>query len=155
MTAAVVIILVRAHIMIDDKQTSVYQVLLKMIIHHFHFMGILMSVEYYWPNELLKFQGTYTYFSGISQEIFSFDCFLQSGTEDMDETSQVQTLKLIFFAASPLMILLSSTVLWTVIAAFKRQFHELKTKIIASTLVVFFIMHPSIARVFFSYFNCL
>ena len=73
----------------------------------------------------------------------------------MDETSRVQTLKLIFFAASPLMILIGSTVFWTVNAALKRQFHELKTKIIASTLVVFFIMHPSIARIFFSYFNCL
>jgi len=66
LTGLVVVLLVRAHLMVEEKQGSVYQVLLKVLIHHFHFMGILMSVEYYWPTQLMSFQGAYNYFSGIS-----------------------------------------------------------------------------------------
>jgi hypothetical protein len=52
-------------------------------------------------------------------------------------------------------LLLASTIIWGIIGIIKRQFHELKTQIYASTLVVFFILHPSIARVYFSQFNCI
>ena len=66
LTGLVIVLLVRAHLFAEEKQGSVYQVLLKLLMHHFHFMGILMSVEYYWPQELVSFQGAYNYFSGIS-----------------------------------------------------------------------------------------
>jgi hypothetical protein len=55
LTGLIVVLLVRGHLMVEEKQGSVYQVLLKLLIHHLHFMGILMSVEYYWPPQLISF----------------------------------------------------------------------------------------------------
>lgn len=37
----------------------------------------------------------------------------------------------------------------------KRNFADYKVKVISSTLVLFYLMHPSIARVYFMPFNCI
>lgn len=70
------LVLVRANLNVDDKSSPAYSVYLKIIISHFQILGIIMYIEYGWPKELQKLQDGYAYFSGISQEIFSYDCFL-------------------------------------------------------------------------------
>ncbi len=42
----IVVIIVRAHILFDDKQMSIYDVLLKIIVSHFQILGIIMSIQY-------------------------------------------------------------------------------------------------------------
>jgi len=65
-TLLIVFIIVRAHLYFNDKHTSIYEVLLKLIVSHFHILGIIMSIEYSWPLELKRLQNGYAYFSGIS-----------------------------------------------------------------------------------------
>jgi hypothetical protein len=69
-------ILVRVNLLSDTKSSSTYFVLLKIMVSHFQILGIIMNIEYYWPGELQSLQDGFAYFSGISQQVFSFDCFL-------------------------------------------------------------------------------
>jgi hypothetical protein len=64
------------------------------------------------------------------------------------------SLKLIFFGILPIIMLAGSAIFWGVLAIAKKNFYDYKIKVVSSTLVIFFIMHPSIARVYFSFLDC-
>jgi nitrate reductase NapE component len=153
-TLLIVFIIVRAHLYFNDKHTSIYEVLLKLIVSHFHILGIIMSIEYSWPLELKRLQNGYAYFSGISQEIFSFDCFLQqifgsASLDTLDDSSRIYSFKLIIFALAPIIVLALCGVFWFLLSLVRRDFSDFKIKTISATLVIFFIIHPSIARIYF------
>jgi hypothetical protein len=103
---------------------------------------------------LKRLQNGYAYFSGISQEIFSFDCFLQqmfgsASLDTQDDSSRIYSFKLIIFALAPIIVLVICGVFWFLLSLVRRDFSDFKIKTLSATLVIFFIIHPSIARIYF------
>ena len=79
-----------------------------------------------------------------------------AGFGDGDQTSKLLNVKLIFFAVAPILILILVSAFWGLVGLIKkRQFNDFKMNTISSTLVIFFIVHPSIARIYFETFNCI
>jgi hypothetical protein len=48
-----------------------------------------MNIEYDWPEALQRLQNGYAFFSGISQQIFSYDCLLQGSGYSMEIDSSL------------------------------------------------------------------
>lgn len=44
---------------------------------------------------------------------------------------------------------------WGLVGMLRKNFYDFKVKTIATTIVIFFIIHPSISRVYFQTFNCI
>jgi prolipoprotein diacylglyceryltransferase len=61
----------------------------------------------------------------------------------------------VFFAALPLIFLGIVSAMWAIIALIKRNFYDYKVKTVSTTIVIFCLMHPSIARIYFVLFNCI
>lgn len=72
-----------------------------------------------------------------------------------DENGKIFTAKLIFFALTPLIIAAIVALIWAIVSFIKKNFADYKAKTISTTLVIFLLIHPSIARIYFTTFNCI
>jgi hypothetical protein len=64
--------------------------------------------------------------------------------------------KLIMYALQPVIFLLLCIVFWSTVAKIKKySIEEYRVKLISTMIVILFLVHPDIATIMFSSFNCL
>lgn len=93
--------------------------------------------------------------SSSTDEIFSFDCFLQQNDANANNSDKVYTQKLILFAILPLILAIASIGVWMLARLIKGRIRKLKDKIISTMVVLLFLVHPTIAKILFQAFNCI
>ena len=59
------------------------------------------------------------------------------------------------FAFAPIIVLFLCGIFQLLLSLVKRNFADFKTKTLSATIVIFFVIHPSIARIYFQAFTCL
>jgi hypothetical protein len=64
--------------------------------------------------------------------------------------------KLILYGLEPVLVLIVVTVFWGIVAIVKKlHLIEFRAKLVSTLIVVLFVIHPDIAKVMFSTFNCM
>lgn len=74
----------------------------------------------------------------------------QAGPREM----RIYFMKLIMMSGVPLLVALIATTFWSIVLKRSRQFHLLETKLIATMVIVFFLVHPKITQAMIQMFNC-
>jgi predicted outer membrane repeat protein len=131
------------------KHKSLHSVYLKVLMNYLQLVMLMGSFNLSWPTmtkELLNVQDSA---GSFSEHLFSTDC-LES---DFDENEAFYT-KLVLLSATPIIFFTISSLCWLLIAAIKRSVSVLKNELIASGIILFFLLHPSVMRVMFGAFNC-
>jgi uncharacterized membrane protein YciS (DUF1049 family) len=75
--------------------------------------------------------------------------FGSASVETQDDSSRIYSFKLIIFALGPIIVLVICAVFWLLLSLVKRDLSDFKIKTVSATLVIFFVIHPSIARIYF------
>lgn len=146
------VIIIKTSISSARKPRSQYSIFIKILLNYFQLVMLTASFSLQWPSymkELFRVQETA---GNVTDQVFSIDCFLDSKQED----SQASTVRLKVLAISflPVIIFVGSLVIWLPVAILKRQRAILKNEMVATIVISFFLVHPSIVKFMFNFLNC-
>lgn len=132
------------------KVSSQFSIYLKIFVNYLQLVSVTASFDLDWPVNISQLLDSQKSAGNISEEIFSLECF-QSGEENKQEAF---FMKLIVVSCIPILILMSSTLIWTLLALCYSRWTYLKYQMVNSLAVAFFMMHPNIFHVAMNYLNC-
>ena len=155
LAVGIVMFLVRSTLTSADKVQPVYSVYLKIIANHFQIISTISNIDFSWPSDIEKLQSASSSMSGISDQIFSFDCFLTGASLTSSEGLRPYYVKLIFFALLPILLGIASVLFWFLYSWIRGSMFQMKDSFISTLVVLLFLVHPNIAKFMFSFFNCM
>lgn len=121
---------------------------LKIFMNYLQMVVVAASLNMNWPAFVSMFLNGQDTAGSVTEQLFSFDCILQK----MDVNSVFYT-KMEGNAVLPAVLLLFAGVVWSFISLCLR-ITQIFPKIIASLVMIVFILHPSLTKEMFSMFSC-
>jgi len=113
-------------------------------------LAMLMgSFNLSWPTLMKEMLSVQDSAGSFSEYMFTTDCLVK----DFDENKAFY-MKLVLMSCAPIVFFAISSVCWLLVAVCKKSVSVLKNELIASGIMLFFLLHPSVMRVMFSAFNC-
>ncbi|OMJ77444.1 hypothetical protein SteCoe_22963 [Stentor coeruleus] len=144
--------LVYINISMADKPASNYTILIKILLNYIQIIGVVASLNLDWPDfalEYLKIQETA---GSLSQQSFSFDCFV---ADKYNRTNnQVYFDKIILYLLMPVFIIIVCLFLWSIVALIKLDAKYIKNHFVGSVVIIVFLLHTIIIRVSLAPFSC-
>ena len=134
------------------RARSHLSIYIKIFLNYLQLVMITATFSLDWPEQVKTLLEAQQTAGSAADQIFSIDCFLSTSKED-DQANAVR-LKLLFLAFLPPFILLFCLVIWLPVAICQRKPSYLKNEMVASSVVCFFLVHPSLVRYQFGYLNC-
>lgn len=131
------------------KPKSLSAVYLKLFMNYLQLAMLMGSFNLSWPTltkEMLNIQDSA---GSFSEHLFTTDCL----TSDFDENEAFFT-KLVLLSAAPIFFFLVSSLSCLAVAATRKSVSVLRNELVASGIILFFLLHPSVMRVMFGAFNC-
>jgi hypothetical protein len=116
-----------------------------------------------WPPQLTSFFSSSGVVSSSSSAIVSFDCWMDTrNASSIDRYDfyadpkdfRVVYQKMLIIAGLPILVVIISVAVWSVILKIQNQMHQLETKVIATIVILSFLVHPSITETMVDMFNC-
>ena len=102
---------------------------------------LVSSFDLDWPSEVEQFLNSSQSVADTPQEFFSFDCFIQTS---IGRPIKRYFLYLISYFSLPLLAALLISAFWHL--KIRHDFNRRMRRIIASLLICFFLLHPSVTR---------
>ena len=165
-----IVILIRSTLSGALQRKNIQSVYIKLMMNHLQLIILASSFDFDWPSRVLKLFETTEPVAKVSQQIISFDCFLDQRSEDSSSSSnscesntssndgnliRVYYQKMIIFAWLPLLLGLGSFIFWSFYFCRKGRAARTKktSRIMATLIILFFLVHPTIVEVMFSNFK--
>jgi len=148
----VIAFVIKMSLISAHKARSHYSVYLKIFVNYIQLVTVTATFELSWPSYALQLFNIQEQAGNISEQIFSFDCFRDSG--ETDNQRQVVFLKVVIVSLVPLLIVAVSFCFWTLVCCCRSSWYYLKYELVNSLVVMFFMVHPSIIKLMFDFFNC-
>ena len=160
MIAAIIVIVIIIKSTLDGAlvKKNLQSIYIKILMNHLQLILLSASFDFDWPDNVNEFYDTTRPASQVSSQILSFDCFIDQRSESSDssESSDLYFKKMIMYAFLPLGIMLASLTFWSAFYLCKTSSDKSKIKgrIIATIIILLFLIHPSIVQFMFNSFNC-
>jgi hypothetical protein len=125
-------------------------------MNHLQLVALTASFNFEWPESVVRLFDSAKPAAEISRHIISFDCFLDTRRENNDENAiRIYYQKMIMLAILPLFLGICSLIFWSIYYCNKanRPKSERFGRIIATLIILFFLVHPSIVGYMFSNFE--
>ena len=151
-----IVLTVRSTLASALERKNIQSVLIKLLMNHLQLIVLTASFDFQWPSKVTGLFETSGAAAEVSEHIFSFDCFLdkRSDSED-DNLIRLYYQKMIMYALYPLLMALVSAIFWKLYFCWKKNGskQELKARILGTTIILFFSIHPSIVTYMFYNFR--
>jgi len=124
---------------------------------------VTASFDFGWPEKVENLFDVYWPVRKVTQLKFSVDCLFDSRSnetssivESYTETGAMNVfyLKLITVAMLPILVFFICSGIWLGIGIIRKSQVDTESRIVASLVIVLFLLHGSIAVYMFSIFNC-
>jgi hypothetical protein len=138
------------------QRKNVQSIYIKILLNHLQLLTLTASFDFDWPSNVTSIFDTSEPVSQISQQILSFDCFLdQRGDSEDSNTIRLFYQKMIMYALLPLILVAGSLCFWYLLFFINKKSDKEKRpgRIIATTIILFFLIHPTLVRYMFSNFK--
>jgi hypothetical protein len=99
--------------------------------------------------QLVKTQQT---IGNVTDQVFSIDCFFDNSSPD-DQASAVRS-KIVLLSFLPLLMSLLGAAFWLPYALITRQWNKLRNELVTTSVVFFFLIHPSLVKFMFAFLDC-
>ena len=133
------------------KPQSLIATYIKIFTNYLQMVVVSTSLSLNWPNFAKTFLNSQEMAGGLAEQLFSFECLL----EDVGvSTRDMYYVTLQIFAALPAVLVLLAMVVWVVLRGCKKV-EQMGRKMVASAVIILFILHPSLTRSMFSLFACM
>jgi hypothetical protein len=136
------------------KPKSLKSIYMKILINHFQLVSISASFNLDWPRLVLNVLQGQENIGVVTDQILSIDCLLSGYTND-NHTEYVYYTKLIIAVFLPIVIIIACTIIWGIVSCYKYSTKYLKQELVASIIILLFLVHSSIVQSMFSTFNCM
>ena len=164
------VILIKSTLAGALQRKNIQSVYIKLMMNHLQLIILASSFNFDWPSRVLKLFETTEPVAKVSQQIISFDCFLDQRS-DSDTTNsnscegnattndgnliRIYYQKMIIFALLPLLLALGSFIFWSLYFCRKSRAARTKktSRIMATLIILFFLVHPTIVENMFSNFK--
>ena len=159
-----IIIMIRSTLAGALQRKNVQSVYIKLLMNHLQLIILTASFNFDWPQSVVEIFETSEPVAQVATHILSFDCFLDQRSEDSDTSSDSESnlirlyyQKMIMYTVMPMVIALCSFSFWNLYYCNKGRIGKLKkpSRIMATLIILFFLVHPSIVQYMFSNFNCI
>ena len=130
------------------KPKSVLSIYFKIFTNYVQLVYLTTQFNLEWPDYVLDFFEIQKNTATASEQIFSVDCYVEA------ESSGSYFTKLVVIALLPLIVAIISGCFWGGVAYFKGKVSVLKNELVATMIILFFLIHPTVTRFMFSVFSC-
>lgn len=128
------------------SQLSIY---MKVLMNYLQLVIACTSVNLNYPRELLDLSLAQRRVGNVDNQIFAIDCFF----DDPDSIASIQK-KLIVIAVAPVLVAVLAIFMWGNVKIIRSKTTKVFCKSVASVIILFFLLHPTITRYSFSQFDC-
>jgi hypothetical protein len=138
----------------DNSVYAAFIGLTKLIINHCTVTAAITNIEYHWSapvSATVAVQGKVVTFLS---KFVDFNCFLNGGME-LGEPGEAVYRNLIFTCLAPVTALAWFAFLYTLMGLVRGSFSALRTQLVSTALVVFWLFHADICHVVFASFACI
>ncbi|CAG9309797.1 unnamed protein product [Blepharisma stoltei] len=132
------------------KPKSLTSVYIKIFMNYLQLVMLVSTFNLNWPSQVIAIFSVQNNAGSVSEQFFSFDCFLQAG----GSPDQVYYNKLIFMSLLPILVAILCLLAWCLIKCKKRNFRNLWNDYVSTCIILLFLLHPNIVKTMFGSFNC-
>ncbi|CDW87730.1 UNKNOWN [Stylonychia lemnae] len=135
-----VVLMIRSTLKSAQDINNVTSIYLKILLNHFQLILMTASFDFQWSEQIVGFFTTTKQVATQSTQIFSFDCFLDTGGETK--------------ALLPFMLTIACSLIWSIYKKIMKNLIEIGGKIMSSLVILLFLVHPSLVTFSFNDFKC-
>ena len=152
-----IIFMIRSTLAGALQRKNIQSVYIKLLMNHLQLIVLTASFEFDWPDRVVKFFDTTEPVAQVSQQILSVDWFLDQRNSGGGAGNFIRLYyqKMIIYALLPILLALGCIAFWSLFFWKKRTGMEGKksSRIMASLIILFFLVHPTIVEYMFSNFK--
>ncbi|CDW74791.1 UNKNOWN [Stylonychia lemnae] len=161
----VVVFTVRSTLSGAKETNNITSIFIKILLNHFQLILLTASFNFDWPEEVMKVFDTQKPVASVSTQVISFDCFLDTRTSERNVTTidyevppvegiRVFFMKLVMLGIMPFLLLIVTIAFWLIYRFIKKS-KDTSGKMVATMVIVLFLIHPNIVQYMFFNFKCL
>ena len=149
-----IIIMIRSTITGATQMKNLQSIYIKILMNHLQLLVLTSSFDFKWPMNVQDVFNTSRSVDQISTQFYSVDCFLNQGNLGIG-FMRLFYQKMIIYAIIPIFLLIWSVLFWTIYYCIKKNVNPEKKKgrIIATIIILLFLIHPKIVQFMFSNFK--
>ncbi|CAG9330612.1 unnamed protein product [Blepharisma stoltei] len=132
------------------KPKSVQSIYIKIFVNYLQIVMLVTTFDLQWPSSVTQLFSIQNDTGSVSEQVFSFDCFLDTGQGN----DQVYFNKLIIMSIIPTIIALVSIIFWGSVAIYKKTLKSFKNDLISTIVILLFLFHPNLVKSMFAVFSC-
>jgi hypothetical protein len=134
-----------------EAQHSIY---LKIFANYLQLVLLVTQLSLDWPSFVLSFFKIQSYAGSVDKQILSFDCYFAAEDPQGDSYKTVYYDRLIIFSVLPLLMSAVVLAFWLSVYYFKGRRSILRKELVATAVVLFFLVHPSLVKEYFGFLSC-
>jgi hypothetical protein len=134
------------------KPRSLMAIYFKIFLNYLQMVVVAASLNLNWPDFVKTFLSTQEMAGGVADQLYSFECLMQDSA--FADYIGMFASKLLIGALLPVTVMLIAMLVWGFIRVIK-DVNMLWEKVVASCVVILFIVHPSITKMMFSVYSCM
>ncbi|CDW75877.1 UNKNOWN [Stylonychia lemnae] len=150
-----VVLMIRSTLRGAQDINNVTSIYLKILLNHFQLILMTASFDFQWSQQIVSFFTTTKQVATQSTQIFSFDCFLDTGGESKgSQMSRIFFQKLVIIALLPFLLAIICSLIWNIYKKIMKNQVQIGGKIMSSLVILLFLVHPSLVTYSFNDFKC-
>jgi hypothetical protein len=146
-------VLVRSSINTAYQPAAMHSIYLKIFANYLQLVLLTTQLSLDWPSFVQELFSVQKNSGTATDQFLSVDFYLGDSSDD-DAYKNLYFDKLKVISLIPVIFSLAATVFWTVHFAVRRHKGVFGKQLVATLVVLFFLIHPNILRSYFSYFSC-
>ena len=150
-----IIIIIRSTLAGAIQRKNIQSVYIKILMNHLQLLTLTASFNLKWPSNVDDLLNSSKPAAQVSTQIISFDWFLDKRQNGGSNLIRLYYQKMLMYAVLPLVMASVITLFWTILYWFYKKSTPNKRngRIMASIIIFFFLIHPSIVQYMFSNFK--
>jgi hypothetical protein len=145
------VVIIRTAINAARRSRSYYSIYIKIMLNYLQLVMLTSTFQMKWPGYMKQLFSIQNSAGNITEQIFAVDCFFSGSIESQ---ANAVRMKLIGMALAPFAILCCSLVIWLPVALLRRRVNYLANEMLATIVICFFLVHPSIVKFVFGFMYC-
>ena len=145
------VVIIRTAINAARRSRSYYSIYIKIMLNYLQLVMLTSTFQMKWPGYMKQLFSIQNSAGNITEQIFAVDCFFSGSTESQ---ANAVRMKLVGMALAPFAILCCSLVIWLPVALLCRHVNYLVNEMLATIVICFFLVHPSIVKFVFGFMYC-
>ena len=133
-----------------DSLVSIY---IKIFTNYLQTVFIVTELNLKWPSYLIEFFNFQRSTATITEQVFSFDCYLDQ--KNSNDITRSYFIKLCLITCIPFLIFAVSYIFWIFHSYIYNCYNSLKREVFATIIILFFLAYPNIVQFMFSNFSCI